>query len=136
MVWMRERRTSTFMQMELEACLDEVDWMIERHHCAANNCSEEEYPARLLPIPPDYIDNFKSRLVKVKKGILPPTLKMILKMYYHFPARQALIASPAVQPDDMMGRHRHGEHNPLVQPQVSEEEEKVVADSTSGTDKG
>ena len=34
-----------------------------------NDCSEEEHPARPLPIPPDYIDNLQSRLVKVKKGI-------------------------------------------------------------------
>ena len=98
------------MQMELEACLDEVNWMIRCHNCAAFDCPQEEYPPRSLRIPPDYIDNLQSRLVKVKKGILPPTLKMILKTYYHLPARQAPVTSPAVQPDDMRGRHRDGEH--------------------------
>ena len=123
------------MQLELKACLDEIDWMISGHMCSANSCSEEEYPSRPLPIPPDYIDNLQSRLVEVKKGILPPTLKMF-KTYYHLPARQVPIPSPAVQPDDMMGRHRDGEHNPLERPRASHEEEKVVADGTSSTDKG
>ena len=36
----------------------------------------------------------------------------------------------------MIGRHRDGEHKPLEQPQVSEEEGNVVADGTSNTDKG
>ena len=69
-------------------------------------CSQDEYPLRPLHIPPDYIDDLQSRLVKVKKGILPPNLKIILKMYYHLPARQALVTSPAAQPDNMAGRHR------------------------------
>ena len=120
--------------MELKACLGEVDWMIRCHNCAAFNCPQEEYPPRPLPSPPDYIDNLQSRLVKVKKGILPPTLKMIIKTYYHLPAQQAPVISPTVQPDDMMERHRDGEHNPLERPQASKEEEKVVADRTSSTD--
>ena len=82
----------------------------------ANNCSEGEYPPRSLPIPPDSIDNLQSRLVKVTKDILPSTLKMILKTYFNVPAHQALVTSPAVQPDVMMGRHRGGEHNPLGRP--------------------
>ena len=61
---------------------------------------------------------------------------MILKMYYHLPAHQAPVISPAVQPDDMMGRHRDGEHNPLERPQASEEKENVVAGGTSSTDQG
>ena len=39
-----------------------------------------------------------------------------------------------MQPDDMMGRHRDRKHNPLERPQVSEDEEKVVADGTSSID--
>ena len=85
-------------------------------------------------IPPDYIDKLQSRLVKVKKGILPPTLAMILKTYYHLPAHQAPVTSPAVHPDDMMERHRDGEHNPLERPQASEKEQNMVADGTSNTD--
>ena len=122
--------------MKLEACLDEIDWTIICHNFEAFNCPQEEYPPRSLPIPLDYIDNLQSRLVKVKKGILPPTLKMILKTDYYLPARQAPMTSPAVQPDDMIGRHRNGENNPLEQPQVSEEEKNMVADGTSSTDKG
>ena len=61
---------------------------------------------------------------------------MTLKTYYHLPAHQAPVTSPAVQPDGVVGRHRDGEHNPLERPQVLEEEEKVVADGTSSTDQG
>ena len=83
--WMRETRIKTFMQMELEACRDELDWLIRYHNCAAYNCPEEEYPPRPLPIPPDYIENLQSRLGKAMKGILPPTLKMVLKTHYQAP---------------------------------------------------
>ena len=61
------------MQLELKACLDEIDCMIRCRNCEAFNCPQKEDPPRSLPIPPDYIDNLQSRLVKVKKGILPPT---------------------------------------------------------------
>ena len=110
--------------------------MIRRHNCSAFNFLQEEYPPRPLPIPPDYIDNLQSRLVKVKKSILPPTVKMILKTHYHLPAHQAPVTSPAVQTDDMMGRHRGREHNPLERSQASEAEENVVADGTSNIDQG
>ena len=136
MAWVREMKIRTFMQLELEACLDKINWMIRCHNCEAPNCPQEKYPSRLLPIPPDYIDNLQSRLIKVKKSMLPPTLKMILKTCYHPLARQALITSPTVQPDDTMGRHQDGEHNPQERPRASEEEEEVVADDLSSTDKG
>ena len=134
MSWMRETRIRTFIQLELKACLDEIDWTIRCHNCAANNCSEEEYRARPLPIPPGYIDILQSRLVKVNEGILPPSLKMILKTYYHLPGRQVPVTPPAVQPDDMMGRHQDEKHSPLERPQASEEEGVVVADGTSSID--
>ena len=53
--------------------------MIRCHNCEALNCPQEEYSARPMPIPPRYIDNLQSKLINVKKGILPPTLKMILE---------------------------------------------------------
>ena len=102
------------------------------------------------------------------KGILPPTLEIILKTYCPLPARQgplrpqqqkipscSLSPMPCtkpdslrgnqtksssfgaqadgrkeeqietlleVQPDDMTGKHRDREHNPLEQPQVSGDE--------------
>ena len=71
-----------FMQIELEACLDELVWLIRCHNCAAYNCPEEEYPPRPLPIPPDiyiyiyiieyYVDNLQSRLVEVEKAYYHP----------------------------------------------------------------
>ena len=41
-----------------------------------------------------------------------------------------LETSLQVQPDDMMGKHRDWEHNPLERPQALEEEDKVVTDGT------
>ena len=65
MLWMREARIMTFMQLELEACQEEIVWMIRYHNCEALNRPQEEYPTRPLPIPPNYIDNLHSRLIKV-----------------------------------------------------------------------
>ena len=72
----REERIRTFMQLELEACLEEANWMIRCHNCEALNFPQEEYPARLLPTPaPSYVVNLQSRLIKVRKGIFPASLK-------------------------------------------------------------
>ena len=68
----REARVGTFMQLELAACLEEVNWMIRCHNCETLNCPQEEYSARLLPTPPpSYIDNLQSRLIKVRKEVFP-----------------------------------------------------------------
>ena len=85
---MREARIKTSVQLELEACLEEINWKITCHNCEALNCPQEEYPARPLPIPPDHIDNLQSRLIKVKNGTLPPNLKMVLKIHCHLPAQR------------------------------------------------
>ena len=37
MLWMREARIRTFMQLELEACQEEIVWMIKCHDCEALN---------------------------------------------------------------------------------------------------
>ena len=71
MLWMRETRIRTLTQLELEACQEEIVWMIKCHICEALNRPQEEYPARPLPIPPNYIDNLHSRLIKVQQGVLP-----------------------------------------------------------------
>ena len=111
----REARVRAFMQLELEACLEELNWIIRCHSCKAINCPQEEYPARLLPSPPpNYIDNLQSRLIKVQKGICPPSLKMILKTYYHLPVRRPA-PKTSVQPDDVIGGHRAGENSPQSQ---------------------
>ena len=111
--------------------------MITCHNCEALNFPQEEYPARPLPIPPDYIDNLQRTLTKVKKGILPPTLKGILKTHYHLPARRpAPTTSLTVQLDDVMEGHRDGENSPQERPRASEEEKKVVVDGNSSTDEG
>ena len=53
MAWMGKRSISTFKQMELEACRNELGWLIRCHNCAAYDCPEEAYPPRPLPISPD-----------------------------------------------------------------------------------
>ena len=111
----REARIREFMQLELEACLEEVNWMIRCHNCEALNCPEEEYPAGPLPTPPpSYIDNLQSRLVKIQKGIFPASLKMILKANHHLPVRRPA-PKTSVQPDDMIGGHGAGENSPQSQ---------------------
>ena len=106
-LWMRETQIRTFMQLKLEACQEETVWMIRCHnYCEALNRPQEEYPARPLPIPPNYIYNFHSRLIKVQQGVVPPTLKMILKTRYNLPAPTT---SPrTVQPDDVTRGHGTG----------------------------
>ena len=61
LIWMREEMIRMLMQIELEACWKELAWMINCHNCEALNRPEEEYPARPLPIPPNYIDNLQRR---------------------------------------------------------------------------
>ena len=111
----REARIRTFMQLELEACLEEVSWIIKRHNCKALSCPQEEYPTRLLPTPPpSYIDNLQSRLIKARKGIFPASLKLILKTKYPLPARRPA-PETLVHPDDATGEHRAGENSPSSQ---------------------
>ena len=43
-MWMRETRIRIFMQMELKACRDELDWLARCYLCAVNNCREEYGP--------------------------------------------------------------------------------------------
>ena len=102
-------------ELELEACLEEVKWMIRYHNCEAVNCPQEEYPARLLPTPPPcYIDNLQRRLIKVRKGIFLVSLKMILKTKYPLPKRRPA-PETSVQPDDVIGEHRARENSPSSQ---------------------
>ena len=111
----REVRIRTFMQLELEACLGEVNWMIRCQNCDALNCPQEEYPARLLPTPPpSYIDNLQSRLIKVRKEIFPASLKMILKTNYPLPVRRP-VPETSMQSNDVIGEHRAGENSPSSQ---------------------
>ena len=74
-----------------------------------------EYPARLLPTPPpSYIDNRQSSLIKVRNGIFPASLKMILKTSYPSPVQRPA-PETSVQPDDVIGEHRTGENSPSSQ---------------------
>ena len=109
MMRMHEERIRTFMQFELEACLDEVSWMLRCHNCEVLDCPQEEYPARLLPTPPpSYIDNLQNRLIQARNGIHPASLKMFLNTKYQLPCTAFSTRNP-VQPDGMIGEHRAGE---------------------------
>ena len=111
MIRAREERIRTFMQLELEACLEEVSWMLRCQNCEALDCPQEEYPARLLLTPPpSYIDNLQSRLIRARKGIFPASLKMILKTEYQ-PSVLRPVPKTSVQPDGMIGEHRAGENS-------------------------
>ena len=108
--------------------------MIKCHNCEAINRPQEEYPARPLPIPPNYIDNLHSILIKVQQGVLPPTLKMILKTRYNL---LAPTTSPrTVKPDDVMRGHRNGVNSPQERPRALDEKEEVVVNGTPSTDEG
>ena len=79
MTWKCETRIGLFMQMELEKCRNELGWLIRCHNCIVDNCPEEDYPPRPLPIPPGYTENLERRTRE--------PVKMILKTYYLLPAR-------------------------------------------------
>ena len=52
MIWMRETRIRFFMQMELEACRNELDWVLRCHDCIVNTRPEEHYHLFLYPFLP------------------------------------------------------------------------------------
>ena len=107
----REDRIRTFMQLELEACLEEVSWSIRCYNCEVLGCPQEEYPARLLPtLPPNYEDNLQSRLIMAQKDIFLASLKMILKSEYQLPVLRPVL-EVSVQPDRVIGEHRAGENS-------------------------
>ena len=111
MMLMREERIRTFMQLELETCLDQVSWMLRCHNCEVLDCPQEEHPVRLLPAPPpSYIDNLQSRLIQARKGIFPASLKMILNTKYQLPVQRP-VPETSVEPDGMIGEHRAGENS-------------------------
>ena len=96
----------TFMQLELEACLEEVRWSITCYNCEVLGCPQEEYPARLLPtLPPTYEDNLLNRLRRAQKGIFPASLKMILNSDYQLPVLRS-VSQVSVQPDSVTEEHR------------------------------
>ena len=96
MVRAREDRIRTFMQLELEACLEEVRWSITCYNCEVLGCPQEEYPARLLPtLPPDYEVNLTNRLRAAQKGILPASLRMIFEFRIPTICTSLWITSPS-----------------------------------------
>ena len=125
----REDRIRTFVQLELEACLEEVSWSIRCYNCEVLDCPQEEYPARLLPtLPPNYEDNLQNRLIMSQKGILPASLKMILKLEYPLPVLRP-VPEIYVQPDSVIGEHRAGENRASLECDPSPRRAAVVTRS-------
>ena len=129
MVRAREDRIRTFMQLELEACLEEVSWSIRCYNCEVLGCPQEEYPARLLPtLPPDYEDNLINRLRAAQKGILPASLKMILNSDYQLPVLRS-VSQVSVQPDSATGEHWVEQHSTASECDLSPRHAAVVTRS-------
>ena len=59
---------------------------------------------------------------------------MIFKTYYHLPAHQAPVTSPAMQPYDMLGGHRDREHNPPGATKSTDKGEDLVFQIEVGMD--
>ena len=95
LAWMRDPRIRLIMQMELMACGEESDWLIRCYHCADYNCSEEYCPPIPLPILPVYHEKLRKRGQMSVKGILPPTLKMILNIHYPLPVKPQPLILPS-----------------------------------------
>ena len=129
MVRAREDRIRTFMQLELEACLEEVSWSIRYYNCEVLGCPQEEYPARLLStLPPDYEDNLINRLRAAQKGRLPASLKMILNSDYQLPVLRSA-SQVSVQPESVLGKHRVEQHSTASECDLSPRHAAVVTRS-------
>ena len=129
MVRAREDRIRTFMQLELEACLEEVSWSIRCYNCEVLGCPQEDYPARLLPtLPPDYQDNLINRLSAAQNGILPVSLKTILNSAYKLPVLRSA-SQVSVQPDSVTGEHRVEHHSTASECDLSPRHAAVVTRS-------
>ena len=120
MTLVREKRIKLFMQMKLERCSNELGWLIRRHDCTVDNCLEENYPPMPLPIPPGYTENLERRMRKAMNGILPSTLKMLIKTYYSLPARQA-----PVYPQQQKISSCSPSPTPCTKPEFNEKPERV-----------
>ena len=70
MSWMRETKIRLFMQMELDACRAEGQWLLSCHYYIVNNCPEECCPPMPLPNPSDYAKNFRRRWKMAQIGHL------------------------------------------------------------------
>ena len=129
MVRAREDRIRTFMQLELEACLEEVRWSITCYNCEVLGYPQEEYPARLLPtLPPNYEDNLRNRLRRAQKGIFPASLKMILNSDFQLPILRSA-SQVSVQPDSVTGEHRVEHHSTASECDLSPRHPAVVTRS-------
>ena len=105
MVRAREDRIRTFMQLELEACLEEVSWSIRCYNYEVLSC-----------------------LRAAQKGILPASLKMILNSDYQLPVLRSA-SQVSAQPDSATGEHRVGQHSTASECDLSPRHAAVVTRS-------
>ena len=85
-VRIRETKIRLIMEMGLEECRKELDWLLKG---LVDNCPEEDYLPMFLPIRPDYAKKLARRAEMAKKSILPPSYKMDLNKYFPLPVRQS-----------------------------------------------
>ena len=129
MVRAREDGIRTFMQLELEACLEEVCWSIRCYNCEVIGCPQEECPATLLPtLPPNYEDNLQNRLRRAQKDIFPASLKIILNSEYQLTVLRSK-SQVSVQPDNVIGEHRAGKYSTASECDLSSRHAAVVTRS-------
>ena len=76
------------------ACRNEFDWLITCCHGAVNNCPKEYCPPMFLSVSSYHINKMVKSAEMTEKGILPPTLKIILKTHCPLPVKQ----KPPTQP--------------------------------------
>ena len=86
---MRETRIRRLMQTKIEACRNELDWLLKCYLCAVNDYPEEYCPPRPLQVFSGYHTKLVTRAKMAVRGILPPPLKMILKKHFPLPVRQS-----------------------------------------------
>ena len=69
------------------------------YYCAVNNYPEECCLLMPLPVPPKYyVKSMEKRGQMAGKGILPPTLNIVIQTHYPLPVQNQLPVSP---PSDM-----------------------------------
>ena len=113
----RKDRIRTFMQLELEACLEEVSWSTRCYNCEVLGGPQEEYPARLLPtLPPNYEDNLQNRLRRAQRA------------EYQLPVLRS-VPEISVQPYSVIGEHRAGENSTASECDLSPRHAAVVTRS-------
>ena len=119
-MWMRETRTRLFIQMELEAQRDELDWLIISYLCAVNDNTLEYCAPMYLPVTPGYHTKLGKRAQMAAKGIIPPALEMILETRHPLPAQHQ--SQPVLPPSEIQP---YPSPLPCARPRIYIEEDEI-----------